>query len=71
MDIKALIQQQKEKATAYCQTCGGSGRIRVNITGNLNLDFKKCKTCNGEGVPKRFRTTTFETITQHWRKEFN
>jgi DnaJ-class molecular chaperone len=53
-DIATTLRLQKERATTYCQTCGGSGYVRVCVTGTC-LDFETCPKCHGTGKPKVFK----------------
>jgi len=44
-----------ERHAIYCGTCGGSGIIRVAVTGS-KLDFERCPTCRGTGRPSKFKS---------------
>gem|GEM_PF-3924292 len=49
------IQMHNERHAIYCGTCGGSGIIRVAVTGS-KLDFERCPTCRGTGRPSKFKS---------------
>lgn len=53
-DMAITLRLQKERATEYCETCGGSGSNRVCVTGS-KLDFVRCETCKGTGRTKVFK----------------
>lgn len=70
MNIASTIAMQRDRATTYCNTCGGSGQLRINLTGNAKLDYSTCPVCKGKGVQQTLKSTQYENITQPWRKEF-
>lgn len=62
-DIATILRLQKERATEYCKTCGGSGHIRVCVTGS-RLDFETCQNCRGTGQPKVWKSKKLKEIFQ-------
>lgn len=70
-DLYVLVNAHLRKNTDCCPDCGGTKRRRVHITGTDELDYIKCKTCNGRGEKQKLRkTTAYNELTQHWRNEF-
>jgi DnaJ-class molecular chaperone len=69
-NLKELVTIHNDRHRTYCPVCGGSGKQRVALTGNTDLDYRKCTRCNGHGQPQVLRSTAAEIATQPWRKEF-
>lgn len=60
----------KERKIELCERCGGSGKVRVNITGTYDYDFETCPTCNGKTGRVKTITTTYEPLTKLWQEHF-
>ena len=69
-----IIQQKKvflkDREIELCNNCGGSGKIRVNITGTYEYDFEPCPKCEGKSGRVKITTTTYEPLTELWQEHF-
>ena len=60
----------KHREIELCPNCGGSGKIRVNITGTYEYDFEVCPKCEGKSGRVKITTTTYEPLTELWQEHF-
>jgi hypothetical protein len=72
MDKDIEKWKNKPKAANYCSSCGGSGKLRGNITGCPSLDFSTCQYCKGIGQPvnNKFKAGPYTRALQPWIEEF-
>ena len=78
--LKRIIQAEKSigekriflrnREIELCKECGGSGKIRVNITGTFEYDFETCPKCEGKSGRVKIITTTYESLTELWQEHF-
>ena len=60
----------KDRKIELCEKCGGSGKIRVNVTGTYEYDFETCTACQGKTGRVKITTTTYEPLTELWQEHF-
>lgn len=60
----------KNREIQLCDGCGGSGKIRVNITGTFEYDFETCPKCEGKSGRVKVTSTTYEPLTELWQEHF-
>ena len=60
----------KNRKIELCEECGGSGKIRVNITGTYEYDFETCHKCEGKSGRVKVTTTTYQPLTELWQEHF-
>ena len=60
----------KNREIELCLHCGGSGKVRVNITGTYDFDFETCPNCEGKTGRVKITTTTYEPLTELWQEHF-
>jgi len=69
-----IIKQKKiflkNREIELCVNCGGSGKIRMNITGTYEYDFETCPKCEGKSGRVKITTTTYEPLTELWQEHF-
>ena len=60
----------KNREIELCQECGGSGKIRMHITGTYEYDFETCHKCEGKSGRVKVTTTTYQPLTELWQEHF-